>query len=179
MSVCINMWQSWLFIPYNLHSNRLSNIDMFEAYPSGKHKLLSHWYTNSYAFFSKVKFALGFATFDPLKTNFISILKQHYIHFSFDVVLYLSHHVHDRVKNISKHILFYVHDIKVMVEELGLSIRKLLETTSFYLVMSQTNTRKLLLNELETKHNVTILWHHVIILHQKDVGVQHPFQLCQ
>jgi hypothetical protein len=42
-----------------------------------------------------------------------------------------------------------------MVEEIGLSIRKLLENTSLYLV-GQTKTRKLLLTELETKHNVTI-----------------------
>jgi hypothetical protein len=42
MSVCINIWQSWLFIPYNLHSSVLSSIDMFEACPSGKHRLLSH-----------------------------------------------------------------------------------------------------------------------------------------
>jgi len=32
MSVCINMWQSWLFIPYNLHSSILTSLGMFEAY---------------------------------------------------------------------------------------------------------------------------------------------------
>jgi hypothetical protein len=42
MSVCINTWQSWLFIPYNLHSSILTSLDMFEACPSGKHRLLSH-----------------------------------------------------------------------------------------------------------------------------------------
>ena len=42
MSVCINTWQSWLFIPYNLHSSILTSLDMFEACPSGKRRLLSH-----------------------------------------------------------------------------------------------------------------------------------------
>jgi hypothetical protein len=42
MSVFINTWQSWLFIPYNLHSSVLTNLDMFEACPSGKCRLLSH-----------------------------------------------------------------------------------------------------------------------------------------
>ena len=39
MSVCINTWQSWLFIPYNLHSSVLTSLDMFEACPSGKRRL--------------------------------------------------------------------------------------------------------------------------------------------
>jgi len=43
MSVCINTWQSWLFILYNLHSSRLTNLDMFEACPLGKSRLSSHW----------------------------------------------------------------------------------------------------------------------------------------
>jgi len=42
MSVCINTWQSWLFIPYNLHSSILTSLDMFEACPSGKCWLISH-----------------------------------------------------------------------------------------------------------------------------------------
>jgi hypothetical protein len=42
MSVYINTWQSWLFIPYNLHSSVLTSLDMFEACPSGKRRLLSH-----------------------------------------------------------------------------------------------------------------------------------------
>jgi hypothetical protein len=33
MSVCINTWQSWLFIPYNLHSSVLTSLDMFKACP--------------------------------------------------------------------------------------------------------------------------------------------------
>jgi hypothetical protein len=36
-------------------------------------------------------------------------------------------HVHNHVENILKHVFFYVHDIKVMVEEIGLPIRKLLK----------------------------------------------------
>jgi hypothetical protein len=42
ISVCINTWQSWLFIPYNLHSSKFINLIMFEAYSSGNHRLLSH-----------------------------------------------------------------------------------------------------------------------------------------
>jgi len=42
MSVCINTWQSWLFIPYNLHSSILTSFYMFEACPSKKCRLLSH-----------------------------------------------------------------------------------------------------------------------------------------
>ena len=42
MSVCLNTWQSWLFIPYNLHSSVLTSLDMFKACPSRKHRLLSH-----------------------------------------------------------------------------------------------------------------------------------------
>jgi len=51
--------------------------------------------------------------------------KKNYIHSSLNVVLCLSILVHNRVENIIKHVFFYVHDIKVMVEEIGLSIRKL------------------------------------------------------
>jgi hypothetical protein len=42
MSVCINTWQSWLFILYNLYSSVLTNLDMLEACPSGKRRLLSY-----------------------------------------------------------------------------------------------------------------------------------------
>jgi len=42
MSVCINTWQSWLLIPYNLHSSILTNLDMFKTCPSRKRRLLSH-----------------------------------------------------------------------------------------------------------------------------------------
>jgi len=42
MSVCINTWQSWLFIPNNLHSSILTSLDMFKACPSRKRRLLSH-----------------------------------------------------------------------------------------------------------------------------------------
>jgi len=49
-----------------------------------------------------------------------------------------------------------VHEVKVIVEKIGLPIRKLLENT-LLLVVDQTKTRKLLLTGLETKHNVTVL----------------------
>jgi hypothetical protein len=86
-----------------------------------------------------------------IKKNGISI------HSSLDVVFCLPLHVHDCVENVFKHIFFYVLDVKVMAEEIGLPIRKLLENTSFYPVMGQTKTKKLLLTGLETKHNVTVL----------------------
>jgi len=82
--------------------------------------------------------------------------KQCYIHSSLDVVLCLPLHVHDRVENILKHVLFYMHDVKVMAEEISLSIKKLLENILFYPILGQTKTRKLLLTELETKHNVIV-----------------------
>jgi len=85
------------------------------------------------------------------------VKKKCYIHYSLDVVLYLLLHVHDRVENILKHVIFYVHDVKVMAEEIGLPIRKIAENTSLYLVIGQTKTRKLLFTGLETKHNVTVL----------------------
>jgi hypothetical protein len=44
-----------------------------------------------------------------------------------------------------------------MAEEIGFLIRKLLENTSLYPIVGQIKTRKLLLTELKTKHNVTIL----------------------
>jgi hypothetical protein len=50
-----------------------------------------------------------------------------------------------------------VHDVKVMAEEIGLPIRKLLENASLYPVVDQTKTRKLLLTRLKTKHNVIVL----------------------
>jgi hypothetical protein len=57
----------------------------------------------------------------------------------------LKTNIHDDVENILKHVLFYVHDIKVMVEEIGLPIRKLPKNTSLNLIVGQTKTRKLML----------------------------------
>jgi hypothetical protein len=85
------------------------------------------------------------------------VTKQRYIHSSFDVVLCLPLHVHDRVENIFKHVLFYMHNVKVMPKEIGLPIKKLLENTSLYPVVGQTKTRKLLFTGLETKHNAIVL----------------------
>jgi hypothetical protein len=50
-----------------------------------------------------------------------------------------------------------VYEVKVMVEEIDLPIRKLLENTSLYPIVGQTKTRKLQLTGLETKHNITVL----------------------
>jgi hypothetical protein len=54
-------------------------------------------------------------------------------------------HIHDGVENVLKHVLFNVHDAKVMTEKIGLPIRKLPKDTSLHLVMGQTKTRRLLL----------------------------------
>jgi len=55
------------------------------------------------------------------------VIKQSYSHSSRDVVLCLLLYVYNRVENVLKNILFYVHDVKVMAEEIGLQIRKLPE----------------------------------------------------
>jgi hypothetical protein len=44
-----------------------------------------------------------------------------------------------------------------MMEEIGLSIRKLPENTSLYPIIGQTKTIKLLLTILKTKYNVIVL----------------------
>jgi len=49
-----------------------------------------------------------------------------------------------------------------MTKKIGLSIMKLSENTSFYPIMSQTKTKKLLFIGLKTKHNITILRHYII-----------------
>ena len=68
------------------------------------------------------------------------VTKQRYIHFKLDADLCLSFHVHNRVENIFKHVLFNVHDIMIMVETIGLPIRKLPENTLMYPIMDQTKT---------------------------------------
>lgn len=61
-----------------------------------------------------------------------------------------------------KHAFLKVHNIKVMEEENGLSIKKLLENTFIYQIMSHTKTKKLVLTRSKIKHNVIVLWHHII-----------------
>jgi hypothetical protein len=56
-----------------------------------------------------------------------------------------------------KHVLSIVHDIKVMMEEIALPIRKILENTSLYSIMGKTKTIKFLLTGLKIKHNIIIL----------------------
>jgi hypothetical protein len=73
------------------------------------------------------------------------ITEQSYIQSSLDVVLCLPLHIHDGVENVLKHVFFYVHDVKVMLEEIGLPIRKLPKNTSLYPIVGQTKTRNLLL----------------------------------
>jgi len=95
-------------------------------------------------------------------TQIFMVTKQRYINSSLDVVFCLRLHIHDRIEYVLIRVIVYVHDVKIMTEEIGLPIRKLLENRSFYLVVGQTKTRKLMLTRLKTKHNVTILWHHII-----------------
>jgi len=83
--------------------------------------------------------------------------KHCYIHASLDIVIRFLLHIYNRVENVIKHVLLYMHDIKVTMEEIDLPIRKLLENTSLYPIVGQTRTRKLLFTGLETKHNVTML----------------------
>jgi hypothetical protein len=59
------------------------------------------------------------------------VIKQGYIHYSLDVIICLPLHVHNCDENVLKHVLFYVHDIKVMTEEIGLAIKKFLENLCF------------------------------------------------
>jgi hypothetical protein len=73
------------------------------------------------------------------------VTEQSYIQSSLDVVLCLPLHIHDGVENVLKHVLFYVHDVKVMVEEIGLLIRKLPKNTLLYPIVGSNKTRKLLL----------------------------------
>ena len=63
-------------------------------------------------------------------TTYFYGYKQCYIHSSLDVVLCLPLHIHDGVENVLKHVLFYVHDVKVMAEHIALPIRKLQIDTS-------------------------------------------------
>jgi hypothetical protein len=75
----------------------------------------------------------------------LTVIKQSYIQYSLNVVLCLPLHIHDAVENVLKHVLFNVHDVKVVAEKIGLPIRKLPKDTSLYPIMGQTKTRKLLL----------------------------------
>ena len=81
--------------------------------------------------------------------------------YGYKIILY-PFHIHNGVENVLKHVLFNVHDVKVMVEKIGLPIRKLPNNISLNPIVGQTKTRKLLLIGLKTKHNVTILQHYVI-----------------
>jgi len=63
------------------------------------------------------------------KLHIFTVTEQSYIQFSLDVILYLPLHIYDGVENFLKQVLFYVHDIKVMAEEIGLPIRKLSKDT--------------------------------------------------
>ena len=79
-------------------------------------------------------------------TPYFTVTEQHYIQSSLDVVLCLPLHIHDGVENVLKHVLFNMHDVKVMAEKISLPIRKLLKDTLLYPIMSQTKTRKILLS---------------------------------
>jgi hypothetical protein len=73
------------------------------------------------------------------------VTKQRYIQSSLDVFLCLPLHIHDDVENVLKHVLFNVHDVKVITEKIGLPIRKLPKDTSLHPILGQTITKKLML----------------------------------
>jgi len=100
----------------------------------------------------------------PIKNqlHIFTVTEQSYIQSSLDVVLCLPLQIHNGVENVLKHVLFYMHDVKVMLEEIGLPIRKLPKNISLYPIVDQTKTRKLLHTWLETKHNVTVLWYNIM-----------------
>jgi hypothetical protein len=64
-----------------------------------------------------------------------TVTEQCYIQSSLDVVLCLPLHIHDGVENVLKHVLFNVHEVKVMAEKIDLSIRKLRKDTSLHPIM--------------------------------------------
>ena len=84
-----------------------------------------------------------------------------YNYYSLYIVICLSFHVHNRVKNIFKHVLFNVHDIKIMTKEISLPIRKLSKNTLLYPIMVHTKTMKLMFTGLKT-HNAIVQRHHII-----------------
>jgi len=82
-----------------------------------------------------------------------------YIHSSFYIILWFFFNIHDRVKNIFKHILFYMHNIRSIVKDISLIIRKFLRNSFFYPITSHT-----------------MIIHHTI-LHLIVLTVHHLFQL--
>jgi len=66
-----------------------------------------------------------------------------------------------------------VHDVKVMTEEIDLTIRKLLENASTK--NKETSAYQI---ENQTQCHCTLTSRHTI-LHPKDAGVQHHFQFYQ
>jgi hypothetical protein len=76
---------------------------------------------------------------------FLRLQNKSYIQSNLDIVLCLPLHIHNDVEIVLKHVLLYVHDVKVMAKEIGLPIRKLPKDTSLYPIMDQIKTRKLLL----------------------------------
>jgi hypothetical protein len=89
------------------------------------------------------------------------LTKQNYIHYSLNVVICLPLHVH--ITMLEMFFFFFLcawhHG---MTKKIGLPIMKLSENTSFYPIMGQTKTKKLLFIGSKTIHNVTILRHHII-----------------
>jgi len=84
--------------------------------------------------------------------------KKSYIHSSFYIILWFFFNIHDRVKNIFKHILLDMHNIRSIVKDISLIIRKFLRNSFFYPITSHT-----------------MIIHHTI-LHLIVLTVHHPFQ---
>jgi len=64
------------------------------------------------------------------------VTKQIYVYSGFDVALCFSFHFHNHVKNVFKNVFYNVYDINVMMEKIGLLIRKIIENTLLYPIMS-------------------------------------------
>jgi len=113
---------------------------------------------------SKREVGFGLCNSWPIinQLHILTVRKQRHVHFSFHIVLCLTFHVHHRVKNIFKHIVFYMHDIQIMMEDISFPIRKLPKNSSFYLIVGHIKTRKLLSTKLKTKHNALVLQDHIM-----------------
>lgn len=91
------------------------------------------------------------------QTSYFYNNKTKLYHSCFDVVLGVSIHVHNCVENALKHVLFYLHDIKVMEDKIGFPMRNLLENTLLYAIMGPNKTKNLLFTRLKIIYYVTIL----------------------
>jgi len=99
------------------------------------------------------------------------------IHSSFYVIICFSFDVHDRIKNIFKHILLDVHNIQIMMKDISLPLRnlpKILFLPNYVPHQNQKTFTYRIENQIQCSY-ITILHHR--ILHPTILMVQLPFQL--